>query len=196
MIPGIVYGVTIGKYKNDKDIWADISQGFSEMGNYVFMCFFISIFTNFFAVSKLGTILAINGAGFLQNIGFSGIPLMIGLIILSCFVNLFIGSASAKWAILAPVFIPMMMLMGYDPAVTQVVYRIGDSITNPLSPLFTYMPVILGYARKYDSKAGLGTIIANMLPFSITFAVVWIVQVIIWVGMNLPLGPGGAIYLP
>ena len=121
---------------------------------------------------------------------------MIGLIILSCFVNLFIGSASAKWAILAPVFIPMMMLMGYDPAVTQVVYRIGDSITNPLSPLFTYMPVILGYARKYDSKAGLGTIIANMLPFSITFAVVWIVQVIIWIGMNLPLGPGGAIYLP
>lgn len=196
MIPGIVYGVTIGKYKNDKDVWADISQGFSEMGNYVFMCFFISIFTNFFAVSKLGTILAINGAGFLQNIGFNGIPLMIGLIILSCFVNLFIGSASAKWAILAPVFIPMMMLMGYDPAVTQVVYRIGDSITNPLSPLFTYMPVILGYARRYDNKAGLGTIIANMLPFSITFAIVWIIQVIFWVGLNLPLGPGGGIYLP
>jgi len=195
MIPGIVYGVTIGKYKNDKDVWADISQGFSEMGNYVFMCFFISIFTNFFSVSKLGTILAINGAGFLENIGFKGIPLMIGLIILSCIVNLFIGSASAKWAILAPVFIPMMMLMGYDPAVTQVVYRIGDSITNPLSPLFTYMPVILGYARKYDNKAGLGTIIANMLPFSITFAIVWILQVIVWVGLNLPLGPGGGIYL-
>lgn len=196
MIPGIVYGVTIGKYKNDKDVWADISKGFSEMGNYVFMCFFISIFTNFFSVSKLGTILAINGAGTLQKIGFEGIPLLIGLIFLSCFVNLFIGSASAKWAILAPVFIPMMMLMGYDPAITQVVYRIGDSITNPLSPLFTYMPVILGFARKYDSKAGLGTIIANMLPFSITFAIVWILQVIVWVALNLPLGPGGAIYLP
>lgn len=196
LIPGLVYGFAIGKYKNDKDVWSDISQGFSEMGNYVFMCFFISIFTNFFSVSKLGTILAINGAGFLENIGFKGIPLMIGLIILSCFVNLFIGSASAKWAILAPVFVPMMMLMGYDPAVTQVVYRIGDSITNPLSPLFTYMPVILGYARRYDSKAGLGTIIANMLPFSVTFAAVWIVQVIIWVGLNLPLGPGGGIYLP
>ena len=113
MIPGIVYGIVIGKYKSDKDVWADISQGFAEMGNYVFMCFFISIFTNFFSISKLGTILA-------------------------------------------PVFIPMMMLMGFDPAITQVVYRIGDSITNPLSPLFTYMPVLLGFAHKYDEKVGLG----------------------------------------
>ncbi|MEY8337590.1 AbgT family transporter [Lachnospiraceae bacterium 62-35] len=196
MIPGIAYGVAIGKYKNDKDVWADISLGFSEMGSYVFMCFFISIFTNFFSVSKLGTILAINGAGFLGDIGFKGVPLMIGLIFLSCIVNLFIGSASAKWAILAPVFIPMMMLMGYDPAITQAVYRIGDSITNPLSPLFTYTPVILGYAHKYDKNVGLGTIIANMIPYSFTFAIVWILQVIVWVSLNLPLGPGGGIYLP
>jgi aminobenzoyl-glutamate transport protein len=195
-IPGAVYGATIGKYKNDKDVWADISQGFSDMGNYVFMCFFISIFTNFFSVSKLGTILAINGAGFLSDIGFTGIPLLIGLIFLSCIVNIFIGSASAKWAILAPVFIPMMMLMGYDPAITQVVYRIGDSITNPLSPLFTYLPVILGYVRKYDKNAGLGTVIANMLPYSFTFTIVWILQVIVWVVLNLPLGPGGRIFLP
>ena len=195
MIPGIVYGVAIGKYKNDKDLWKDISLGFSEMGNYVFMCFFISIFTNFFSVSKLGTVLAIAGANGLKAIGFTGIPLMIGLIIVSCFVNLFIGSASAKWAILAPVFVPMMMLMGYDPAITQVVYRIGDSITNPLSPLFTYTPCVLGFARKYDEKVGLGTIIANMIPFSVVFAVVWIIQVIIWVSLNLPLGPGGGIYL-
>ncbi len=195
MIPGIAYGVAIGKYKNDKDVWADISQGFSEMGNYIFMCYIISIFTNIFSVSNLGTVLAITGANGLQSIGFEGIPLMIGLIIVACFVNLFIGSASAKWAILAPVFVPMMMLMGYDPAITQAVYRIGDSITNPLSPLFTYMPVILGYARKYDHKAGLGSVIANMIPFSVTFAIVWIIQVIVWVSLNLPLGPGGGIYL-
>ncbi len=195
MVPGIVYGVVIGKYKNDKDVWADISQGFSEMGNYVFMCFFISIFTNFFSKSNLGTILAIKGAGGLQAIGFTGIPLLLGLIFLSCIVNIFIGSASAKWAILAPVYIPMLMLLGFDPAITQVVYRIGDSITNPLSPLFTYMPVILGFAHKYDKNVGLGTVIANMLPFSVTFAIVWIIQVIVWVMLNLPLGPGGAIYL-
>ena len=195
MIPGIVYGVVIGKYKNDKDVWADISQGFAEMGNYVFMCFFIAIFTNFFSVSKLGTVLAIKGANLLSTIGFTGIPLLLGLIFLSCIVNIFIGSASAKWAILAPVFVPMMMLMGFDPAITQVVYRIGDSITNPLSPLFTYLPVILGFAHKYDEKVGLGTVIANMLPFSVTFAIAWILQVVIWVLLNLPLGPGGAIYL-
>lgn len=195
MIPGMAYGIAIGKYKNDKDIWADISQGFAEMGNYIFMCFFISIFTNFFSVSNLGTILAINGANGLQAIGFTGVPLMIGLIFVACFVNLFIGSASAKWAILAPVFVPMMMYLGYDPAITQAVYRIGDSITNPLSPLFTYTPVLLGFARKYDKNVGLGTVIANMLPFSVTFAIVWIIQVIVWVTLNLPLGPGGGIYL-
>lgn len=196
MVPGIVYGAVIGKYKNDKDVWADISQGFAEMGSYVLMCFFISIFTNFFSVTKLGTILAIKGAGLLSAIGFTGVPLMIGLIFLSCIVNLFIGSASAKWAILAPVFIPMMMLMGYDPAITQAVYRIGDSITNPLSPLFTYTPVLLGFAHKYDKNVGLGTVIANMIPYSFTFAVIWILQVIVWVTLNLPLGPGGGIYLP
>ncbi len=195
MVPGIAYGVALGKYKNDKDVWADISQGFAEMGNYVFMCFFISIFTNFFSVSKIGTVLAISGANGLAAIGFTGLPLMIGLIFVSCLVNLFIGSASAKWAILAPVFVPMMMLMGYDPALTQVVYRIGDSITNPLSPLFTYMPVAIGFVRKYNKDAGVGTVIANMLPYSVTFAIMWIIQLIVWVTLNLPLGPGGGIYL-
>ena len=194
MIPGIAYGVALGKYKNDKDVWADISQGFAEMGNYVFMCFFISIFTNFFSVSKMGTVLAIAGANGLEAIGFTGIPLMIGLIVVASFVNLFIGSASAKWAILAPVFVPMMMLMGYDPALTQVVYRIGDSLTNPLSPLFTYMPVAIGFVRKYNKDAGLGTVIANMIPYSATFAVIWIIQLVVWVLAGLPLGPGGGIY--
>ena len=195
LVPGVVYGVTIGKYKNDKDVWADASQGMADMGNYIFMCFFISIFTNFFSKSNLGTILAISGAEGLKSIGFTGVPLMVGLIIVAAFVNIFMGSASAKWAILAPVFVPMMMLMGYDPAITQVVYRIGDSITNPLSPLFTYMPVILGYARRYEKETGLGTVIANMLPFSITFTIAWIIQVIVWVSLNLPLGPGGGIFL-
>ena len=115
--------------------------------------------------------------------------------LINLIVNLFIGSASAKWAILAPVFVPMMMLMGYDPALTQIVYRIGDSLTNPLSPLFTYMPVAIGFVRKYNKDAGIGTVIANMIPYSATFAVAWLIQLILWVTLNLPLGPGGGIYL-
>lgn len=164
------------------------------MGNYIFMCFFISIFTNFFSESNLGTILAVKGASGLKSIGLSGIPLLIGLLIFSGIINIFMGSASAKWAIFAPVFVPMMMMMGFDPAVTQLVYRMGDSLTDPISPLFTYMPAMLGFVRKYDKKAGLGTLIANMTPFTITYAIVWIIQLIIWTVLNLPLGPGGFIY--
>ena len=195
LIPGIVYGVTTGRYKSDRDVWADINKGFSEMGGYVFLCFVISIFTNFFSASNIGVVFAIKSAEGLTKAGFTGIPLLICLILVSCIINIFIGSASSKWAILAPVFIPMMMLLGYNPALTQAVYRIGDSITNPLTPLFSYAPVILGYVRKYKKDAGVGTVTANMLPFSVTFTVVWILQVIVWYVFNLPLGPGGSIYL-
>lgn len=195
MIPGILYGFGTGRYKNDKDVYADVTDGFKDMAGYIFLCFFIAQFTNYFAWTNLGTVGAIKGAEGLKAMNFTGIPLLIGLIVVACIVNLFIGSASAKWAILAPVFIPMMMILGFDPAVTQVAYRIGDSITNPLSPLFSYLPIILGIARKYKKDTGVGTIIANMVPFSMTFAVVWIIQLVVWVLLRLPLGPGGNIFL-
>ena len=89
----------------------------------------------------------------------------------------------------------MMMILGYDPAVTQVAYRIGDSITNPLSPLFYYFPLILGFARRYEKDTGMGTIIANMIPYSVTFTVTWLILLVIWAMFNLPLGPGGGIFL-
>ena len=139
--------------------------------------------------------MAIKGAEKLAAFQLPPILLLIGLIFVSCIVNIFIGSASAKWAILAPVFVPMMMLMNFDPAVTQIAYRIGDSITNPLSPLFSYFPLVLGFARRYEKNIGMGTIIANMIPFSATFAVAWIIQLTVWVLLDLPLGPGGGIFL-
>lgn len=194
-VPGCVYGFASGKYKNDKDLFADISLAFKDISAYILLCFFCSQFTNYFAWSNLGAILAIKGASTLQAWNFTGIPLVIGLIFVSCIVNIFIGSASAKWAILAPIMVPMMMLLGYDPALTQVAYRIGDSITNPLSPLFYYFPLVLGFVRKYEKDAGMGTIIANMLPYSLAFTVAWIILIIIWMVFDLPLGPGGNIYL-
>lgn len=194
-VVGTCYGFGSGKYKNDKDLFADIILGFKDMASYIFMCFFIAQFTSFFAWSNLGIVFAIKGAEFLQAMNFTGAPLLIGLIFVACIVNILIGSASAKWAILAPIFVPMMMIMGYDPAVTQIAYRIGDSITNPLSPLFYYCPVILGYVRRYAPEMGLGSVIANMIPFSLTFTIIWIIQLLIWVFLDLPLGPGGGIHL-
>jgi aminobenzoyl-glutamate transport protein len=195
-VPGAVFGFASGKYKNDKDMFADISNGFKDVSSYILLCFFCAQFTKFFAWSNLGVVLAIHGAEALKTWHFTGIPLIIGLIFVSCIVNIFIGSASAKWAILAPVMVPMMMLLGYDPALTQTAYRIGDSITNPLSPLFYYFPLILGYVRKYEKDAGMGTIIANMIPYSVSFAIAWIILLSIWVVLDLPLGPGGPIMLP
>lgn len=194
-VPGCVYGFAVGKYKNDKDLFADISLAFKDISSYIILCFFCAQFTSYFAWSNLGAILAIKGAAFLQSMNFTGMPLIVGLVIVACIVNIFIGSASAKWAILAPVMVPMMMLLGYDPALTQAAYRIGDSITNPISPLFTYFPLVLGYVKRYEKDTGFGTIVANMLPYSLIFAFVWVCLLGVWVLFDLPLGPGGHIFL-
>ena len=194
-VPGAVYGFVSGQYKNDKELFASVTDAFRDMAPYILLCFFCAQFTSYFTWSNLGLVLAVKGAEVLKAMNFTGIPLLVGLIIVSCIINMFIGSASAKWAILAPVFVPMMMLLNFDPAVSQVAYRIGDSITNPLSPLFYYFPLILGFARRYEKGIGMGTIIANMIPFSFTFALCWIVQLVIWASLNLPLGPGGHIFL-
>jgi aminobenzoyl-glutamate transport protein len=194
-IPGTVYGFASGKYKNDKDMFGDVVSAFRDMAPYILLCFFCAQFTTYFAWSNLGVIIAVKGAETLKTLNFTGIPLLVGVIFVSCIVNIFIGSASAKWAILAPVFIPMMMLMSFDPAVTQVAYRIGDSITNPLSPLFYYFPLILGFAHRYEPDTGMGTVIANMFPFSLCFTVAWVIQLVTWCLLDLPLGPGGGIFL-
>ena len=126
------------------------------------------------------------------------LPVLVGylflFIILSSVINLFIGSASAKWAIMAPIFVPMFMLLGYNPALIQMAYRIGDSITNPLSPLFPYFPILIAVARKYDKKAGLGTLISNMIPYSLFFGIVWTLLLILFIIFNIPLGPGAGIH--
>ncbi|MDR1741662.1 MAG: AbgT family transporter [Synergistaceae bacterium] len=198
-IPGAVYGFASGKYHNDKEMFADIVASFRDMAPYIVLCFFCAQFTSYFGWSNLGIIIAVKGAEVLRAMHFTGLPLLIGVVFASCIVNLFIGSASAKWAILAPVFVPMLMLLNLDPAVTQIAYRIGDSITNPLSPLFYYIPLIFGFAARYDKDAGMhtgmGTVIANMIPFSMCFTVVWIIQLCVWVLLDLPLGPGGGIFL-
>lgn len=194
LFPAIMYGIGSKIIKNDKDIVSMMSSAMSEMGGYIVLIFFAAQFLAVFSQSNLGIVLAVKGADFLKNIGFSGIPLMISFIILSGFLNLFVGSCSAKWAILAPVFVPMFMLLGYDPALTQVAYRIGDSITNPISPLFPYFPILLAFAQKYEKDIGMGKIISNMLPYSIAFFIAWVFILIAFVVFNIPLGPDAGIY--
>lgn len=189
-IPGIIYGKSTGVIKKDKDVVKLMSGAMSDMGGYIILAFVASQFLQLFTNSNLGLILAVKGGEFLQKAGIEGPLLLIGFILLACFINLFIGSASAKWAILAPIFVPMFMMVGYNPALTQMAYRIGDCITNPLSPLFPYFPIILAFTRKYDKDAGMGTVIANMIPYSVAFLVVWTLLLIIFMIFNLPLGPG------
>jgi aminobenzoyl-glutamate transport protein len=189
LIPALIYGKIVGTIKRDRDAVKMMGQSMSEMGPYIILAFFAAQFLALFGFSNLGIILAIKGADLLKAIGFTGGGLIASFILFACFINLFIGSSSAKWAIIAPVFVPMFLLLGYDPALTQMAYRIGDSVTNPLSPLFPYVPIVLSYVSVYKKDSGLGTVVANMLPYSICFFIVWTITLLIWFYLGLPLGP-------
>ncbi len=190
LIPGVVYGIASGTVKDDKDVVKGMSKAMATMGGFLVLAFVSSQFINYFTYSKLGILLAVGGANLLKGIGFTGLPLVIAFILVSAFINLFIGSASAKWAIMAPVFVPMLMLVGISPAFTQLAYRIGDSSTNIISPLMTYFAVVVTFAQKYDEDTGIGTLISSMIPYSFFFLLSWTGLMIVWYLLNLPIGPG------
>jgi aminobenzoyl-glutamate transport protein len=191
---GIVYGAITGKYKNDGDVIKGMTVSLKSIANYMVLVFFAAQFVAFFRESNLGVILAISGAEILIKAELGVIPLMVMFIILAAFINMFMGSASAKWAIMAPIFVPMFMLLGYSPELSQAVYRIGDSVTNLISPMMSFFALIIAYFHKYDEKAGIGTIISTMLPYSIFFFIGWTILLIVWILLGLPLGPGAGLY--
>ncbi len=191
---GIVYGALTGKFKSDADVVKGMISSFKSLAAFMVLVFFAAQFVAFFRDSNLGLVIAIKGAGFLQRLDMGLIPLLIMFIILSGFINMFMGSASAKWAILGPVFIPMFMLLGYSPELSQAVYRIGDSVTNIISPMMSFFALIIVYFEKYDKNAGIGTLISTMLPYSIAFFILWSTLMIVWVLLGLPLGPGAGLY--
>lgn len=188
-IPGVVYGISSKTVKNDKDLVNAASKAMSSMGSYLVLAFVAAQFVNYFTWTNLGTILAVKGAELLKATGMTGITMIIGFIFVTAFINLFIGSASAKWAIMAPIFIPMLMQVGYTPEFTQVAYRIGDSTTNIISPLMSYFAMIIAFANKYDEDLGIGTLVSTMLPYSLAFLVSWAVLLIVWFVFGLPIGP-------
>jgi len=192
---GLVYGIVVGKYKNDSDVMKGMSESMKTLASYIVLVFFAAQFVEYFNWSNLGIIMAINGASFIQSLNLGLIPLMIMFAIFAGSINLVMGSASAKWALLAPIFIPMFMFLGYTPELTQVVYRIGDSVTNIISPMMSFFALIIVYFQKYDAKSGIGTLVATMLPYSIVFFLGWVVLLVIWLLTGLPLGPGAALHL-
>ena len=195
-IAGIAYGCGAKVVKNDKDVMNLMGKSMASMGSYIVLVFFASQFVAYFNYSNLGTIIAVQGADLLKAIGLQGIPLVILFILVVAFINIFMGSASAKWAILAPVFVPMLMNFGFTPEFTQMAYRIGDSTTNLISPLMSYFALIVTFAEKYDKKSGIGTLISTMMPYSIALLIGWTILLIVWYVFNLPLGPGIGIWLP
>lgn len=188
MLPGIAYGKTVGTFTKEDGACNAMSKAMASMGSFLALAFVSAQFINYFNYTKLGTIIALTGANFFKSINIGLIPLMVIFVLFSAFMNLFMGSASAKWNILAPVFVPMFMLLGYSPELCQLAYRIGDSSTNIITPMMTYFAVIITFAQRYDKKAGIGTITATMTPYSVVFLVFWTLLMVIWLLLGLPIG--------
>ncbi len=195
LIPGLVYGKIAGTIKTSADMYRMFTESIADLASYIVLVFAIAQFFYWFTWSNIGMLVAMAGANFLNG---SGLPIPIVLIlfiITSGVINIFIGSASSKWGLLAPIFIPMFMLLNISPEMTQMAYRIGDSVTNMITPLNPYFAIVLGFAQRYDKDFKIGTFISNMLPFSIAFFLVWTLQILVWYFLKLPLGPGASILL-
>lgn len=195
-VPGLAYGIATRKVRNDHDVAKMTGDTMATMGSYIVLAFVAAQFLSYFAWSNLGAIMAVTGANTLKSLGLQGAPLIVGFVLLAATVNLFITSASAKWAIMAPIFVPMFVLLGFTPEATQAVFRVGDSCTNIITPIFVYLPFIQSFMNRYDPKAGTGTIISMMLPYSIAFLPMWTLLLLCFYGFGWPIGPGVGIPLP
>lgn len=197
MIPGIVYGVLNKTIKSDKDIAKMASDTMGTMGAYIVLAFVAGQFIAYFDWSKIGVVTAVKGAVFLESLSLSGIVLLLAFMAVASIMNLFVGSASAKWAFMAPIFVPMLMMMDLSPEAVQAAYRVGDSVTNIITPLMPYLPIIIVFAQRYVKDIKIGTILTVMLPYSVAFAIGWSLLFIAWVYLGIPLGPGVSVtYAP
>jgi aminobenzoyl-glutamate transport protein len=187
---GIAYGAGAGTIRGDHDAMKGMSKSIETLGAYIVIVFVAAQFVAYFNWTNLGLVLAVKGAAFLKALSLGPVMLMISLVLISAAINLLMGSASAKWALMAPVFIPMFMLLGYSPEMTQVSYRIGDSVTNIISPCMSYFAFIIALLQRYDKRSGMGTLIATMLPYTAAFLVAWLLLLTAWMLLGLPLGPG------
>lgn len=195
VLVGVVYGFTVGAFQKVEDIPRVMSESLTSLTGYIVLVFVIAQFIAIFNYTNLAMVIAVNAATFLDNIGLTGVPLILAILLVTTFVNFFMTSGTAKWYIFAPIFVPMFMMLGLTPEFAQVVYRIADSCTNPITPIYPYLPMVIGMAAKYDKKFGMGNVISMMIPYSFGFLIVWTLFVIAWMFLALPLGPGAAVFL-
>lgn len=188
VIPGVVYGYMAGTFKTSKDVIAAMTKAMEGMAYYVVMAFFCSLFIDAFGKSNLGALLAVEGAEVLKALALPSMVTMVGIIFLTAFVNLFVGSSSAKWALIGPILVPMLMQIGISPDLTQAAYRVGDSSSNIITPLMPYFPLVVVYCQRYVKSTGIGTLLSLMLPYSVTIIVAWTVFLLGYWALGIPLG--------
>jgi aminobenzoyl-glutamate transport protein len=196
LFPSIAFGWAAGTVRSHRDVVAGMTKSMGTMSYYIVMAFFAALFTDAFGRSNLGALFALKGATFLQALGLPGQITIFGIILVTTSVNLLIGSASAKWALLAPIFVPMLMQVGLAPELTQAAYRIGDSSTNIITPLMPYFPLVVVFCQRYVKNAGIGTLASMMLPYSVAFLTAWTLLLLIFWGLGLPLGLQSAYTYP
>lgn len=190
LVPGLVYGRVAGTLRTDRDAYRAMGEHLALVAGYLVVVFFIAQFVALFTWSNLGVVFAVRGARALEAAQLGPVPLLLTMVLLTAVLDLVLGSASAKWAILAPVLVPMLMLLGSPPAMTQAAYRVGDSITNIITPLASNFPLVLMYVQRYRPEAGIGTVAATMLPYSLANLLVWPLLLVAWMLTGWPLGPG------
>ena len=188
VLPGVVYGFAAKTFKTSRDVVEAMSKSMSTMGYYIVIAFFCSLFLKAFNESNIGVLLAVKGADFLQALDMPAPATLSGIVFLAAFVNLLVGSASAKWGLIGPIFVPMLMTLGFSPELTQAAYRVGDSSTNIITPLMPYFPLVVVYCQRYVKKTGIGTLVSMMLPYSITFLIAWTLFLLAYWGLGIPLG--------
>lgn len=195
VLAGWLFGRLSGRFDSSRSVIEAMEGSLALMASYLVLMFFAAQFVSYFAWSQLGLISAIRGADLLLALNLGPVPLVIGFVVLIGLINLLLGSASAKWALLAPVFVPMLLLTGITPEATQMAFRVGDSVTNIITPLMPYFGVVVAFAQRYDRNIGIGTIIATMLPYSLWLFVTWSLLLVGWVMLELPPGPGAGIFV-
>ena len=190
LVPGVVYGYVAGTMRTSKVFAQYMGKTMSDLGPYIVLAFFAAQFIAVFKYTHLGEMIALTGGAWLASLQLEIYVLLLAFILLACCGNLLIGSMSAKYAFMAPVFVPMLMQAGVAPELTQVAYRIGDSVTNVITPFNPYLIIILAFLQKYHRDAGIGTLISLTLPYTLGFLLVWVVLLLLWVQLGIPLGAG------